>query len=265
MSQQAFMATKLKLSIVTIHLEDFHGLDETYHSIAKLLAENQLVEWIVVDGGSIPSDPTDSAIIKKTAKVANTFIFEPDNGIYDAMNKGAKLATGDYLLFINSGDLIHPDLNCSLLKSAMENKPDMIWGQCVEEYNSGALVKVKTRNPRWAWYSMPVHHSATIYKRAVLEHPVFNLKYKIGGDYDLLLKLLSETATVTELKSPISIFRHGGISGSQWKQAFIEEETLRSEYFGFGQIKNKFITSFKYLNRQFAKSAALRRFWRKWI
>ena len=253
------------LTIITVHLDNFIGLDETRDSLSRAAPGSSAFEWIVIDGNSKIRSSQDSEILTNTRQQADTFISEVDQGTYDAMNKGAEIATGDYLLFLNSGDLIHPAIDWDSLNQAMAKKPDMIWGQCAEEYMNGEFVSVKTRSPRWAWYGMPVHHSATIYKRAILNRPAFNLSYRIGADYDLLLGILDKKPKILVLKSLISIFRHGGVSRNEWRLALTEEESLRTKYFGFGQIGNALITKLKCLNRQLAKSSSLRRFWRNWI
>jgi len=79
------------LTIITIHLDDPDGLHKTFESLGPTL-RSESVEWIVVDGGS---DRQSAAVLKAVESLADVFISEPDEGIYDAMNKGTRLAAGE--------------------------------------------------------------------------------------------------------------------------------------------------------------------------
>ena len=95
----------MKLSIITINYNDAKGLRKTFDSIKNQTCHE--FEYIVVDGGS--SDGSQS-VIEEYEQYISKWVSEPDNGIYNAMNKGAKMSTGDYMLFLNSGDNLFSDL-----------------------------------------------------------------------------------------------------------------------------------------------------------
>ena len=146
----------MKVSVVTIHLNDFAGLNRTFNSLKLSRCFNHL-EWIIIDGDS---ELTDGGLFFEQVKSsADHFLSEPDKGIYDAMNKGTRLASGDYILYLNAGDELHPDFESALLDHlAAGASPDMIWGRCEVHYLDGSKIQVKTRSPSWAWYCMPAFH-----------------------------------------------------------------------------------------------------------
>ena len=118
----------VKLSIITIHLNDFPGFERTLKSLGPVLG-NAHVEWIVIDGGSnLAKDKTGSFMLVRS--LAAHFISEPDDGIYDAMNKGTQLASGGYVVYLNSGDELHPDFQFNKLAGALDDgAAGMIWGR----------------------------------------------------------------------------------------------------------------------------------------
>lgn len=248
--------------MVTIHLNELAGLFKTLQSLDPVLG-NDTVEWIVVDGGS--SRQADD-VLAQAQSLADHFISETDGGIYDAMNKGTRTATGDYVLFLNAGDELHPDFKLeALIELAQDSMPEMVWGDCLERYGNGALVRLKTRSPSWAWYCMPVYHPAVFFRRDVLgDHP-YDTHYQIAADYELICRLLSQGARAVKLNSPVSIFHRGGLSDVQGKVTRYEENQVRLRYFKVSKFTGNFIQRFKNLNARLARFAWLRGIWRRWI
>ena len=86
------------------------------------------LEWVVIDGDSELQDGHPE-IFQRVNSLATHFISEPDNGIYDAMNKGTRLASGDYVLYLNAGDELHPDFDPEQLSHLFEEtSPEMVGG-----------------------------------------------------------------------------------------------------------------------------------------
>ena len=90
----------MTLSIVTVTRNNLEGLKKTYDSIAN--QTTQAFEWVVIDGDSTDGTPE---FVKSVSRQPDIYIHEKDSGIYNAMNKGIKIARGDYLLFMNAGDI----------------------------------------------------------------------------------------------------------------------------------------------------------------
>ena len=106
--------TNIRVSVITVNLNNREGLQKTIHSVIGQTYPN--IEYIVIDGAS-----TDGSVKIIDDNVSNIHLWrsEADSGIYDAMNKGIELATGDYLIFLNSGDYFFRPivLNCLQLKT----------------------------------------------------------------------------------------------------------------------------------------------------
>lgn len=253
------------LSIITVHKNNLSGLLITLNSIQKLISSGE-VEWIVIDGASELRNAKELQSLKQISDSADQFISESDKGIYDAMNKGAGLATGTYVLYMNAGDELHTEFDLAILKS-MSNitRPDMIWGLCQEKYESGALVQIKTRSRNWAWWGTPVCHQSTFYARNSLGQAPFDTNFKIAGDYDLLCRLLKNDSKVEFLDSLVSVFHRGGVSGTQTELTFNEENIVRLKYFPIPRLCGNAIKNIRLFNFKLAKWPWFRRVTRKWI
>lgn len=115
-----------KFSIITVTYNAEKVLEDTIQSIVTQSYKN--VEYIIVDGGSTDGTLT---IVNKYKEHIHTIVSEPDKGLYDAMNKGIKLATGDYLCFLNAGDGLHEDDTLLRIVHSLTGTilPDVIYGE----------------------------------------------------------------------------------------------------------------------------------------
>ena len=252
------------LSIITIHLQDFDGLRATFKSIRGLSAEPR-TEWIVIDGGSRPGADADRRLLAEVEDAADRFISEPDDGIYDAMNKGVRLATGEYLLFLNAGDRLTPEFRIETIADICANqKPGMIWAHVMREYADGKFGRVKCRKPRWAWATIPVCHQAVFFSRKLFDLMEYDTSLRIASDYDLLLRALKSGACVYLLDQVISEFTAGGFSQQQGRLARTERDLIRQKHYKIPTVLNKALSladrAFAAVN---AASPAFYRFWRR--
>lgn len=222
-------------------------------------------EWVVIDGGSEVAKG-DEGVNDQVKLVADQFISEPDEGIYDAMNKGTGLATGDYVLYLNAGDELHSDFDLvELFKLTEKKRPEMIWGRCLVHYQNGSVIQIKTRSTSWAWYGMPACHQAIFFRREVLGDKPYDTYYRIGADYDLVCRLISNKAKIVQLDILVSIYHRGGLSDVSGEAAFEEENEIRLKYFNVPTIAGSVIKKIRGLNTRLARVVWLRRLWRRWI
>ena len=170
-----------RISIITINYNDCKGLKKTINSVISQTYE--YIEYIVIDGNS--SDNSLS-IIEDNSKYIDYYVSEPDKGIYDAMNKGIKKATGDYILFQNSGDWLY---NKYCIEKAVKHLKgdDIIYGNLISvfpntdrELNKGFEGKTITFKDI---YAKMLPHPATFYKTSL---------FNTLGNYDTDLKILSD-------------------------------------------------------------------------
>lgn len=168
----------MKISVVTVCYNSSCTIEETILSVLNQTYPN--VEYIIIDGGS--TDGTVD-IIKKYAERIAYWISEPDKGIYDAMNKGIAAATGDYINFMNSGDMFASNDVLSSFKNFVSDDPEIIYGDVKLSYKGKELIKKPL--PLCRIISMiPFCHQCTFVKTNELKSRPFNTAYCITADYD---------------------------------------------------------------------------------
>ncbi len=171
----------MKLSIITVCYNNLAGLKKTFDTLKKDL---DAIEWIIVDGASKDGtvEYVNNSIISRWGRTV--FLTEPDKGIFDAMNKGIERSSGEYLLFLNSGDTLEYRLNeVAKLNSTLE------------DINVFGITKVDKFNRPAKWHGMseepdllkgiPLPHQSTIVKKTVFnEIGGYDLNYKLLADHD---------------------------------------------------------------------------------
>lgn len=198
------MMTDPLFSIITITKNNAAGFSKTRESVEDQSCWNH--EWIVVDGD-----------------------LEPDNGIYDAMNKGISCAKGDYILFLNAGDRFADPETLSLLERHIETFPSgFIYGDAMEK-TKGKLMTKKARPHTMLARGMFTHHQSMVYKRAIIGDLRYDTSYKIAGDYDFTAKFLQKCHDVSYIPAPLCWFEPGGVSQSHAALGRLEEFRAKLE------------------------------------
>lgn len=205
----------MKISIITVSLNSAKTVEKTILSVLEQTYDN--IEYIIIDGNSM--DDT-ICIIKKYENNIFKFVSESDEGLYDAMNKGIRLAKGDIIGFVNSDDILaSPEILENISKIIEEENVDGVYGDLVyidredatkvirywksKKFNSSLL------NKGW----MPPHPTLFLRKEVYQKHGYFNLNYKIAADYDLMLRIFSDnTLKFKYLPLLITKMRIGGMS-----------------------------------------------------
>ena len=216
-----------KVSIITVVYNDVLNIEK---SILNSLSQTyQPLELIVVDGGS--SDGT-LDVIKKYSKHIR-WISEPDKGIYDAMNKGCAMATGEWVLFHNCGDyfLTRDSIKIFFAEYKVDNGEQFLLGM------TRNLKKRIYKDERPSILSkhylegMPFCHPATFCRRLwQLNHP-FNLKYRNSADYDFCIRSLQEGATYFFIEQPLVLFDcRVGATASHYDRTLRDNIEILSEY-----------------------------------
>lgn len=170
----------MKLSIITINYNNAEGLRRTIESIVPQVSS--AIEYIVIDGGS-----TDKSVdvIRRYASSINTWVSEPDKGVFHAMNKGLYKAQGDYVLFMNSGDLIKEGTNIANILSYLTGEDLVYFDIELEDIDNRSFINTypdKLDFKFFAEQSLP--HQATFVKREILlEYGGYNEQMKLGADW----------------------------------------------------------------------------------
>jgi len=234
-------------SIITVVYNGADTLERTIKSIIRQTYD--AIEYIVVDGGS--KDGTHN-IINKYRKNIHKFISEPDNGLYDAMNKGMQLATGEYLWFINSGDEV-ADENILTTIFNQFPKADIYYGDTIITDMQGHEIGLRRLSPpeQLNWkdfrHGMVVSHQSVIV-RVNICHP-YILKYKYSADYEWVLYALKHSATIINTHLVLSRFLDGGLTKKNILPGLKERFNIMTQYFGLlNTIIHHFPIAFKFIN-----------------
>jgi len=184
----------MKVTIITVCLNSAKTIEDTIRSV--LSQDYEGIEYLVVDGGS--ADGT-LDILKKYHDRIQKYISEPDNGIYDAMNKGIKLAAGEILGFLNSGDVyVDQTVIGQIVKSIQTHNADCCYGdlEYVAENNPNRTVRRwKSQLYRDGLFEKGWHppHPTFFAKKSIFDkYGGFDLSYDIGADYELMLRFLKK-------------------------------------------------------------------------
>ncbi len=209
----------MKISIVTICYNNENDIRPTIESVVNQTYQN--IEYIVIDGAS--NDNTVSIISEYQRKISR-FISEPDNGIYDAINKGIKVATGDVVGLIHAGDELFDNSVIEKISGYFKSKNiDALYGHSMIYSQDGNRIVRINKSPkfnlklfRMGWF--PSHQSFYAKKELFDKFGYYNLKYKIAADYELILRFLYiQKVKVHLLDNYIVKFKLGGTSSSSMK------------------------------------------------
>lgn len=193
----------MKISIITVCYNSAATLEKTIQSVADQTYDD--IEYIIVDGNS--KDAT-VEIIKKHEDKISKWISEPDNGLYDAMNKGIQMATGDLVGIVNSDDTFNSyTVIAEIVAFHKANAIDASIGNIVQHKEDGKIVRLYT-SKNWTPNklkigSMPPHPSIFFKRTLFKQYGTYLLGFKIGADYELIIRYF--------LKNKI-IWKYSGIT-----------------------------------------------------
>ena len=220
------------VSIITVVLNGEEHLNKTLNSVINQTYEN--LEYIVVDGGS-----TDGTIdnIKKYEDKIDYWVSEKDNGIYDAMNKGIDLATGEWINFMNVGDELH---NHSILTHIFTHhnyqEIKVIYGNHELIYPGGHPRLVKAGLIKNFWKGEQFCHQSSFVKTSYLKLYKFNHCKKIAADFEFYYKSIQNNAKFKFVDLTVAKFITGGVSDVKRINSILErweviEKTLKNNIF----------------------------------
>lgn len=215
------------ISIITISLNSEKHIEQTILSVLNQTYKN--IEYIVIDGASTDRTPE---IINKYKNQIDHFISESDEGIADAMNKGAAIATGDYVLFLHSDDYFK---NNTCLENALEfldETTDIL--ACNIRFGR----QFRRQRPRgftfWINFKQGIYHQGALCRRSLIkELNGFDKQFRIAMDYDFFLRAYQSRATLTKVPVVLTVMRDTGISSrTDWKNLefrFDEEKRVHEK------------------------------------
>jgi glycosyltransferase involved in cell wall biosynthesis len=223
-----------KFSIITVCKNAINGIASTIDSV---LAQNFTnYEYIIIDSQS--NDGTIDKIMQYNQQITH-FISEPDKGIYDAMNKGISISTGEYVLFLNAGDKFTTDYSIAAVNSIVEQRNvEIYFGKIIwVDVENKFVITSKQEHIKYKsqLFNENFPHPATIYTRKVFDkYGLFDLKFPVYGDYEWNLRaLVKYNASFFYADFIVTTFFTDGISNSCENifQKKSENELLKSLYF----------------------------------
>ena len=262
----------MKLTIVTVNYNNAQGLELTLKSVLDLVSRSGLsFEFIIVDGNS-----TDASLhiidcyYNSLNKYCDDFkvISEQDSGIYDAMNKGISFGTGDYVIFMNSGDWFTEEAAVILDDFFLQKQTfsDEIYVFGISSELNGQRVKVKKFHSEHDLRKYPaVPHQSTFINLELHKNKMYNKDYKILADYNFFCDCYrSGKRFIYMSDSVISVFSQGGISTNSKTQMKFIREFVSIQYKYFNKVR--WFTVFGLITKVWVKTgSAVDRFLRGFL
>lgn len=217
-----------KVSIITVCYNSEHTIRETVESIISQDYEN--FEYIVKDGGSV--DNTLGILYEYVEKfekrnINYIIISETDKSLYEAMNIGIDMSTGQWLNFMNAGDCFYDSY---VLSSIFRNNYEsvVLFGDNLIEDEFGSGLNIADMNV--IEKKMPFNHQAAFFNASYIKKYMYNENLKIGADYDLVLKLYESGCSFEHLDLIVSKYRLDGISSTKYVAVAKERIKIRKSH-----------------------------------
>lgn len=231
----------MKLSIITINLNNCEGLKKTIESVVAQTFNDY--EWIVIDGGS-----TDGSreLIEQNSGCFAYWVSEPDNGIYNAINKGIAQAKGDFIQILNSGDCLFEPSTLEKV-FAHDLTGDINYGDAMLVYHpswdAGALACGNMLDKKYPdtvslnyFKHDVINHQATFFRREVFDEHPYNEDYLIASDWAYCFEAVCRGQRFVHIPQTIVYYDNGGIS-AQWTERQIKEREEILEKYIPAQLK----------------------------
>jgi len=202
------MSKLVRISIITVVFNDKLGLENTIQSVLSQSYKN--IEYIIIDGGS-----TDGTldIIKKYEDRIDYWVSEKDKGIYDAMNKGIDVASGEWINFMNAGDGFYSNDILEKLFSSNNIKEDIVFGKSISYYKKDEVLRYEnfeTEKLNW-YYSKTPNHQSIFIRKKIYKNIKYDLCYKYYADTVYLREVFNKSSYY-ESNQIINKFELGGKS-----------------------------------------------------
>jgi glycosyltransferase involved in cell wall biosynthesis len=214
-----------QITIITVTLNNLKGLRRTVESV--LLQKNNSVEYIIIDGGS--NDGT-SSFLKTISQKIDKYISEKDDGIYNAMNKGALMSSGKYLLFLNSGDELCNSAIDLYISEINKSEYSFYYGQLYLKKLDDENNKFELKIPDYSKleYGMSIFHPSTlISKNCFVQFGMYDCSLRLAADYKFFLKAYKKNASFKYINKPLAVYESGGFSSQNANLSLIENLKIK--------------------------------------
>lgn len=218
------------LSVITIVYNNVKDIERTMLSVLNQTYTG--IEYILVDG--LSNDGTLDLIKKYQSRIAK-LIIEKDEGIYDAMNKGLALATGDYVIFMNSGDEFY-DVDTVAAVFASADDADIYYGETeMIDSDEQSLGQRRHKAPKqfsWRGFNlgMSISHQAIYIKRSLIEP--YDRKYQLSADIDWIIRAAKKAKKIVNVNRYVAKYLVGGMSKTKHRQSLAERFDIMKRHYG---------------------------------
>lgn len=224
-----------KFSIITVTYNAEKVLEDTIQSVISQTYRN--VEYIIVDGAS--KDHT-LEIVNKYHNRINKVISEPDKGLYDAMNKGIQLATGDYLCFLNAGDKFHDSETLQKVVHTLKGQelPDVIYGETAIVDEEGHFLHMRRLSApahlNWKSFKqgMLVCHQAFFANRKLAINHLYDLQYRFSADFDWCIRIMKKAKCLHNTRLTLIDYLNEGMTTKNHKASLKERFCIMAKHYG---------------------------------
>ena len=224
-----------KFSIITVTYNAEKVLEDTIQSVIFQTYRN--VEYIIVDGAS--KDHT-LEIVNKYHNRINKVISEPDKGLYDAMNKGIQLATGDYLCFLNAGDKFHDSETLQKVVHTLKGQelPDVIYGETAIVDEEGHFLHMRRLSTpahlNWKSFKqgMLVCHQAFFVNRELAINHLYDLQYRFSADFDWCIRIMKKAKCLHNTRLTLIDYLNEGMTTKNHKASLKERFCIMAKHYG---------------------------------
>ena len=225
-----------KFSVITVTYNAGKVLEDTIQSVVFQTYRN--VEYIIVDGNS--KDNTLEIVDKYRNRISQV-ISEPDKGLYDAMNKGIQLATGDYLCFLNAGDEFHDNETLQKIVHTLKGKelPDVIYGETAIVDEEGHFLHMRRLSApqTLTWKSfkqgMLVCHQAFFARRELAIDNLYDLRYRFSADFDWCIRIMKRAKHLHNTKLTLIDYLNEGMTTQNHKASLKERFRIMVKHYGW--------------------------------
>ena len=233
MTKYPFQFIMPLITVITVVFNGEKHLEKAIKSVINQAYDN--IEYIIIDGGSSGGTPD---IIKQYESHIAYWVSEPDNGIYDAMNKGIKKASGEFIGMLNADDWYEPEII-----EKVADKIDSLEGDVedrviyCDSYNYDEELspgnKIARKAGRKYWKGMTISHQAMFFHRSVYEKlGLYSLDYRFASDYEFFLRMIKAGIHFEKLDFHGINFRMGGVSTRYMNRSISEVSRIIRTYFG---------------------------------
>jgi len=210
------------ISIITINYNNAIGLEKTIKSVVSQTHKD--FEYIIIDGNSTDRS---KEIISKYKDNITSAISEPDSGVYNAMNKGIKTSKGDYLLFLNSGDILENNDVLKNVNKELKSGLDIYYGNLIFENNNSKRLEIYPNKLSFRFFcekSLP--HPASFIKRELFDSiSYYNENLKIVSDWEFfMIAICKYNVSHKHINQTITVFDTCGMSSEKINRKVIEKE-----------------------------------------